>query len=79
MINPNEPAFPTLLYDNQNGQPIGSRLGLSIQAELASRFMAAILVNASEIEQQEELDYEKIAKHSIIAANTLIIELNKLT
>lgn len=74
MINPNDPAFPTQLYNEISGKPNGFREGLSIRAELAARAMQGLLAAWG---QHDVTDFKDIASDAVMCADALILELNK--
>lgn len=77
MIQPNDPALPTLNYDTlSDGTPIHytDKSGISIRAELAARAMQGILSNGSLFYAD---DPEEMAFKAVKCADALIEELNK--
>ena len=82
MINPNDPVMPIMTekeYDIPGSHATSYHKtfhkGLTIRAELAARFMAALMTNQ---EYNHVTKYfETLSMDAVIAADTLIDQLNK--
>lgn len=78
-INPDAPAFPSM-GDVRHHVEFVTEPGLSIRAELAARFMAALMGSADMNGEWTSVGkgaIENAAKHSVQAADVLISELNR--
>lgn len=74
MTQPNDPAFSKAAFYHPEGGIDGPQEGLTKREYFAAMAMQGMLANSAE--GNTEWDYNTIAKHSCIAADALVEQLN---
>lgn len=70
----NDPAYPTLLYDDNSGRPTGHRLGLTKREMFAMAAMQGIMGNPS-ANPTGEVHFHNIAEDAVKIADELLKQL----
>ena len=76
-ITGNEPASPTLFYDEITGKPNGFSVGLTIHQELAKAAMQGMCSNIDPLKEHFDETWYRIAEKADRMATVMIWQLNK--